>query len=46
MQRYSDEFAFRYSNRAKVGVNDNQRAVLATRGMDGKRLTYRRVNAA
>jgi hypothetical protein len=46
LQRYLDEFSFRYSNRAKLGINDDARAVLATRGMDGKRLTYRRINEA
>jgi transposase-like protein len=46
LQRYLDEFSFRYSHRAKLGVGDDQRAVLATRGIDGKRLTYRRINAA
>jgi len=34
-----------YSNRVKLGIGDDARAVLATRG-DGKRLSYRRVNAA
>lgn len=46
LQRHLDEFSFRYSHRAKLGVNDDARAVLATRGMDGKRLSYRRINAA
>jgi ISXO2-like transposase domain len=46
LQRYLDEFSFRYSNRAKLGVDDDARAVLATQGMDGKRLTYRRISAA
>jgi hypothetical protein len=46
LQRYLDEFSFRYSNRAKLGIDDDERAVIATRGMDGKRLTYRRINAA
>jgi hypothetical protein len=46
LQRYLDEFGFRYSNRAKPGVDDAARAVLATQGMDGKRLTYRRITAA
>jgi len=45
LQRYLDEFSFRYSNRAKLGIDDDERAVIATKGMDGKRLTYRRINA-
>jgi ISXO2-like transposase domain len=41
-QRYLDEFNFRYSNRAKLGVEDARRAVMATQGGEGKRLTWRR----
>jgi hypothetical protein len=41
LQRYLDEFAFRYTNRAGVGVNDAMRAELALKGIAGKRLTYR-----
>jgi transposase-like protein len=44
LQRYLTEFDFRYSNRAKLGVNDAQRAELAIKGIEGKRLTYRRTN--
>jgi transposase-like protein len=40
LQRYLDEFTFRYSNRLYLGVDDERRAVLAIRGADGKRLTY------
>lgn len=39
-QRYLNEFAFRYNNRIKLGVNDDQRAALAIRGAAGKPLTY------
>ncbi|RAI58744.1 IS1595 family transposase [Roseicella frigidaeris] len=46
LQRYLNEFAFRYSHRVKLGVDDRQRALLALRGIEGKRLTYRRINAA
>lgn len=46
LQRYLNEFSFRYSHRIKLGVDDTQRALLALRGIDGKRLTYRRINAA
>ena len=46
LQRYLNEFSFRYSNRVKLGVDDAQRAVLALRGIAGKRLTYRRASAA
>jgi hypothetical protein len=39
----AEKFDFRYSNRAKLGVNDAERATLALKGICGKRLTYRRV---
>lgn len=42
LQRYVDEFAFRYTHREKVGVDDTDRASRALRGMKGKRLTYER----
>jgi transposase-like protein len=42
LQRYLNEFAFRYSNRSGVGINDAMRADLALKGIEGKRLTYRR----
>jgi hypothetical protein len=41
LQRYLDEFAFRYTNRSGVGVNDTERATLAIMGVAGKRLLYR-----
>lgn len=40
-QRYLDEFAFRYNNRIKLGVDDTQRAAIAMKGAEGKRLTYK-----
>jgi transposase-like protein len=46
LQRYLDEFDFRYSNRAKLGVNDTERAALAIKGAAGKRLTYRQPHSA
>jgi transposase-like protein len=46
LQRYLNEFSFRYSNRAKLGIEDTERALIALRGAAGKRLTYRRINAA
>jgi transposase-like protein len=41
LHRYLSEFDFRYSNRVRLGVNDEQRAVRAIKGAAGKRLTYR-----
>lgn len=40
LRRYLAEFDFRYSNRAKLGVDDAQRAALVLKGAKGKRLTY------
>jgi transposase-like protein len=44
LHRYLAEFDFRYSNRAKLGVNDTERATEALKGIVGKRLTYRRTD--
>jgi transposase-like protein len=41
LHRYLAEFDFRYSNRAKLGVDDGERAARAVKGIVGKRLTYR-----
>ena len=46
LQRYLDEFTFRYNNRSKLGVEDEQRARIACYGMNHKRLTYRRTDQA
>ena len=40
LQRYLNEFDFRYTNREKVGVNDTMRTELMIKGIEGKRLTY------
>jgi transposase-like protein len=45
-QRYINEFTFRYNTRSKLGIEDAQRAVIALKGGDGKRLTWRRIDAA
>jgi transposase-like protein len=42
LHRYLAEFEFRYNNRIANGVDDRQRAVIAVRGIAGKRLTYAR----
>ncbi|MCC0031173.1 MAG: IS1595 family transposase [Brucellaceae bacterium] len=41
LHRYLAEFDFRYSNRIKLGVDDNERAFRALVGVKGRRLTYR-----
>jgi transposase-like protein len=46
LHRYLAEFDFRYSNRAKLGIDDAERTDRALRGIVGKRLTYRRTSGA
>jgi transposase-like protein len=41
LQRYLNEFSFRYSNRSGLGVSDGERTALMMQGIVGKRLTYR-----
>jgi hypothetical protein len=41
LHRYLAEFDFRQNNRARLGINDTQRAEIALQGVKGKRLTYR-----
>lgn len=41
LHRYLAEFDFRYNTRARLGVNDDERADIALRQSEGKRLTYR-----
>jgi len=41
LQRYLNEFDFRYTNRIARGVDDSARAELALQGVKNKRLTYR-----
>jgi len=44
LHRYLAEFDFRYNNRTALGVSDGERAALAMKGIEGKRLTYRPAN--
>jgi transposase-like protein len=46
LQRYLNEFDFRYSNRAAVGVDDLMRTMRAIKGAQGKRLTYNQSHSA
>jgi len=41
LQRYLNEFEFRYNNRVGLGINDGERTARAMKGIEGKRLTYR-----
>jgi transposase-like protein len=42
LKRYLAEFDFRYNERTALGVSDAERADKALKGIEGKRLTYRR----
>lgn len=43
LQRYCHEFDFRWNTRMSLGYNDTDRATIALKGIEGKRLTYRRI---
>jgi transposase-like protein len=45
LHRYLAEFDFRYSNRAALGCNDDDRADTLLKGVVGKRLTYQTIGA-
>jgi transposase-like protein len=44
LQRYLNEFEFRYNNRSGLGFTDGERTARAMKGIEGKRLTYRPTN--
>ena len=46
LQRYVDEFAFRWNHRSALGVEDAERANAMIRGAIGRRLTYRQPDKA
>jgi transposase-like protein len=46
LQRYLNEFDFRYSNRVALGVDDLMRTMRAIKGAQGKRLTYNQSRSA
>lgn len=45
LQRYVTEFDFRWNNRIALGVGDVQRTAALLKAIEGKRLTYRRLDA-
>jgi len=45
LKRYLCEYDFRYNHREKLGFDDMARTNMALRGIEGKRITYRRANA-
>jgi transposase-like protein len=46
LHRYLAEFDFRYNNRAALKVSDTERTENIAKGIEGKRLTYRRIGEA
>jgi transposase-like protein len=46
LHRYLTEFEFRFNRRTALGFTDADRAAAALKGIEGKRLTYRRTDAA
>ena len=46
LQRYVDEFAFRWNTRSSVGGEDVERASIVVRAAAGRRLTYRECSRA
>ena len=46
LHRYLAEFDFRYNRRTAVGYTDGMRTDDALKGIEGKRLTYRRTEEA
>jgi len=46
LQRYVDEFCFRWNHRQSLEIDDTERAAAILKGAEGKRLTYRRIGEA
>jgi len=46
LQRYVDEFAFRWNTRSSLGIEDFERADIHLKNATGKRLTYRPTDEA
>lgn len=44
LKRYLTEFDFRYNHRAALKITDEMRAVALLKGIEGRRLTYRRTH--
>jgi len=44
LHRYLAEFDFRYNHRVRLGYSDGERAAIAVKSGDGKRLTYRQAD--
>jgi hypothetical protein len=46
LHRYLAEYDFRYNHRIALGFDDGERAAIALKGAEGKRLTYRQPDRA
>ena len=46
LHRYLAEFDFRYNNRSALKISDTERTENIAKGIEGKRLTYRRLDQA
>jgi transposase-like protein len=46
LHRYLNEFTFRYNNRSALKISDRERTEKIMEGIEGKRLTYRRIGEA
>lgn len=46
LHRYLAEYDFRYNHRMRLGYSDMGRAMIAVKGSEGKRLTYRQPDGA
>ena len=46
LHRYLAEFDFRYNNRSALKISDRERTGKIMEGIEGKRLTYRRIGEA
>jgi transposase-like protein len=44
LQRYASEFDFKWNHREKLGFTDVERAAVVLKGIEGKRLMYRRAD--
>jgi len=44
LHRYLCEFDFHYNHRSALGIEDEAHTLAALKGIEGRRLTYRRVN--
>jgi transposase-like protein len=45
LHRYLSEFEYRYNHRVALGINDKTRAMIAVKAAEGRRLTYRQLDA-